>query len=337
MDGLVKLHKGKEPVFHLDLAQPIDVFFTERKTGIQATPGFAEKRLAQFAVNPGIKCGHGCLYCSSKATTRLHHSYKDVGRSPFGEGYSIIDPTTPDRVRADARRIQNRGMVELCTTVDAWADDAVRFDLGRRCLKAILKEDDWTVRILTKSAAVVKDFDIVEKYRDRVLFGMSVTGTPDKKKVVRVVEPNTTRVSKRIRVMKEAADRGFRTYGMLCPLLPGIADSPEQLDWLVSFYADIGAEEIFVEPVNARGNALVSCQEVLAHAGYQAEADAVSAIRTKTVWSSYVLALVKNTQRSVRKYYDIKKLRFLLYGHDLTPGDRAEIEADDAGVVWLGA
>jgi len=135
--------------------------------------------------------------------------------------------------------------------------------------------------------------------------------------------------------MRLAAGMGIRTYSMLCPLLPGIADSPAQIDQLVEFAVECNSEEIFVEPVNARGSGLRLCQEALELWGYGAEAQATQAIRTKSAWSRYVVDLQKNVQRSVRKYSDISKLRFLLYPKRLTTQDLTTIKADDQGVIWL--
>ena len=98
----------------------------------------------------------------------------------------------------------------------------------------------------------------------------------------------------------------------------------------------INAEEIFAEPINPRGPALKDCQEALQLAGYGKEAKAFETIRNKKNWSKYVVNLVKNVQQAVRKHSDISKLRFLLYPSGLTPGDRAQIQKDDAGVIWLG-
>ena len=102
-------------------------------------------------------------YCSSGALLRMHRSFKQVRRSPFESGYAIVDPDTPDRVARDASRMRRRSMVQLCTTVDAWAPEAQEHDLGRRCLEALLSEPGWAVRILTKNAAVAHDFDLIEK------------------------------------------------------------------------------------------------------------------------------------------------------------------------------
>jgi len=128
----------------------MDVYHTRLKAGITRTKEFERKRLAAFAVNVGTKCGHDCAYCSSGALLRMHASFQQAGRSPFERDFAIVDPDTPGRVARDARRLRHRGMVQLCTTVDAWSPEAQQHDLGRRCLLAILAEPGWTVRILTK-------------------------------------------------------------------------------------------------------------------------------------------------------------------------------------------
>ena len=137
-------------------------------------------------------------------------------------------------------------------------------------------------------------------------------------------------------VMVEAATRGLRTYAMLCPLLPGISDSAEQIDQMVRFAVEQRAEEIFVEPVNPRGPCLRLCQEALGLSGYDAEAEAIGRIRRHTQWSKYVVELLAHVQRSVRRHADISALRFLLYPSGLTAADEAGIRKDDVGVIWLG-
>jgi DNA repair photolyase len=136
--------------------------------------------------------------------------------------------------------------------------------------------------------------------------------------------------------MKKAHKCGVRTYAMLCPLLPGIADSPDQIEQLVKSAVEYGAQEIFAEPVNTRGPGLKVTQEALAKNGYKDEADAIKSIRNQKGWSRYATQLISNVQRSVRKLSDISRLRFLLYPSRLTEEDAARIRRDDAGVIWLG-
>ena len=323
---------GKQTIGKTDL----EVFEHAREVSITESPAFNEKGLAQYAVNVGLVCSHSCYYCSSGAIVRTHPFFKAIGKTSFTGGYADTDPDTPIRVAKMAKSIKmkDRGIIELSTLTDAWCPLSQRHDLGRRCLEAILQEPKWQVRILTKNAAVAKDFDVVKKYRDRVLVGLSLTGTPDKSHILSVIEPNASLITERMEVMKQAHKKGFRTYGMLCPLLPGIADSPKQIDALVQFCEQVGAEEIFSEAVNARGFGN-SVAIALADAGYLKEAEASAKISKETEWSAYAVELIKNVQRSMRKYSSIKKLRFLLYSDKLLPEHLKEIQKDDAGIKWL--
>ena len=146
--------------------------------------------------------------------------------NPFGQGYAIVDPTTPERVARDARTARQRGLVQLCTTVDAWAPEAKQNDLGRKCLEAILAQPGWTVRILTKNAAVQKDFDLIAQHQPRVLIGLSLTAPPDKTEIIKSVEPSASTIPERMAALEHAHRLGLRTYGMYCPCRRGLPMRP---------------------------------------------------------------------------------------------------------------
>ncbi|MFC1675953.1 radical SAM protein [Planctomycetota bacterium] len=307
----------------------------ELKSGISRTKEFEKKGLAQFAVNCGLKCGHGCTYCSTGAMLRTHKAFKVLGVDPFGNSDAVVDPDTPMRVAHDARNKRDRGMIQLCTIVDAWSPEAQEYGLGRKCLEAILSQPGWTVRILTKNAAVKEDFDLIRKYPNRVLVGLSITATVEKSDIIKIIEPNASTIEERMKTLKQAHQLGLRTYGMFCPILPGIADSPDKIDELIKIATDCGVEEIFAEAVNSRGRGFILTQQALESEGYINEAAAIENIRNKKNWSKYVVQLIKNVQQSMRKFHDINKLRFLQYPSGLRAEDIEEIKKDDAGVIWL--
>jgi DNA repair photolyase len=269
---------------------------------------------------------------------RMHPSFEEAGEVPFDLGYAIVDPQTPDRVAEDARAIKpaRRGLVQLCTTTDAWAPEAQAHGLGRRCLEAILSQPGWTVRILTKNAAIAEDYDFIRRYRDRVVVGISLTAPPNKTEIVGVVEPHASPIPERVAALKTANKMGLRTYAMLCPLLPGIADDLESIEDLVQVGIDIGAEEFFAEPVNARGKALVHTVQTLRLARFVAESDAVDKIRNRVAWSAYTVRLVSDLQRVLRRHHALDKLRFLLYPGALTEEDALSLRRNGEGIVWLG-
>ena len=309
---------------------------TALRTGIARTREFERKKLAEFAVNVGTKCGHDCTYCSSGALLRMHAVVQ------AGRAQPISNPAMRSSIRI---RTGPRGprrpphaaarLVQLCTTVDAWSPEAQEHDLGRRCLKALLVEPGWTVRILTKNAVVTRDFDLIRRHRDRVLVGLSITGTPTNEAAISAIEPHASSISERIAALRQARSMGLRTYAMFCPLLPGIGSDPAQIDGLIRLAVECGAEEIFVEPVNARGPGLKRTQEALVAEDHDAAAAAISRIRAKPAWSQYVVNLIRDVQRSVHAQSDIAKLRILLYPSRLLPEDAAAIQNDDEGVIWL--
>lgn len=307
----------------------------ELTTSIQRTTAFEKKGLALFSVNPGTKCGHDCLYCSTGSMNRMHESFKTLGENPFEFGYAIVDPLTPDRVAERSKCGVKRGLIQLCTTVDAWSPEAQKLKLGRRCLEAILEQPGWTVRILTKNAAVMKDFDLIEKHRDRVLVGISITAPASKEAMMKHIEPYASPMSARMNALQEAHRRGLRTYGMLCPLFPGIANRRDTLNELVDFSLSHGAEEIFAEPINSRGKGLGRVEEALRKHHFISEADAVAEIRHKEQWSGYTIRLIKDLQAIMRSHHRLNDLRFLLYPANLTPANREWAESHQKGVRWL--
>jgi len=311
------------------------LYLCQTKNGITKSPAFEKKTLAGYAINVGLKCDNDCLYCSTGVMLRTHKIFKKIGRSSFDFGYAIIDKDKASLVARDAAKTKKKGLIQICTTTDAWCPSARKYDLGRKCLDAVLNEPDWTIRILTKNKEVEKDFDLIKKHKNRVKVGLSLTATPNKTKIMEILEKNAAPIRDRMRVMKKAHKLGLRTYAMLCPLLPGIADSPEQIDSYIKFAESIRAEEIFSEAVNPRGKGLIHTQSALEKAGYNKEAQSIKAIRKGENWSEYAFKLIKNLQKSIRKYSNIKKMKFLLYPKSLTKQHIKEIKKDDAGIVWL--
>ena len=130
-------------------------------SGIRPTPEFAKKKLADYAVNVGMKCSHDCTYCSTGAMLRTHGAFKKLGKSSFASGYSIIDPDIPQKVALDAKRRQKRGIVQLCT-VDAWASkncDRVDRIFGTRTAMKATKN----MRSANDSSSGITWFSIMER------------------------------------------------------------------------------------------------------------------------------------------------------------------------------
>lgn len=305
----------------------------EYKTGIKRSPEFERKGLAEYAVNCGVKCGHGCLYCSSKSLLRTHPVFQELGCSSFTQGFSIVDPEISKLIEKDAARIKEskRGMVMMSTLSDMYAPEAQRYGLGRKALRALMGQPGWLARVLSKNCAIEDDFDLIKDNRDRITLSLSTTTLKDE--VSQIIEPNAPPTSKRLETLKKAKKEGLRVYGMLCPVMPfDIEDS--DFENLFKEVAALEPEAMWIEPLNPRGNALTLMEASLMEK-YPSEADYINAIRKKEYWDGYAICLIEATQKFAQKYYDIDKVRMLLYQSSFSRDFDFSYITNQDGIIWL--
>jgi len=304
--------------------------------GIARSQEFQKKGLATHALNVGLKCGHECLYCSTPALLRTHRAFQEFRESPFSSGYCVVDPETPDRILSDVRRLTPADTVMLSTLTDPWAPEAQEHDLGRRNLVVLLRESGCQVRILTKNAAVRRDFDLMASCPGRITVGLSMSVPPERADIAAVLEPFASPIAERIEALHEARQKGIRLFGMLCPALPGVSDSIAALESMFRTVLVAGAEDIWLEPINPRGPALKRCEEALRTAGYGMEADAFGAIRNRRCWGEYASRLVRRAQQIASVFGAIDRLHVLLYENQFMPEHVVELKKDNRGLIWLG-
>jgi DNA repair photolyase len=318
------------------LREPLNVYTHELEGGITKTPEFSKKGLATHALNVGLGCGHQCAYCSSPSLRCRLPAYGELQIAPYDQGFAIIDVETVSRIRKAMPKLDAGNTVMLSTLDDAWSPEARKYGVGRTCLESLLKETPSRIRILTKSSEFVTDLVVAKGSKDRVIVGLS-TGIPaSREDVAAAVEPNASTIKDRLTALKQAHDLGFATYGMLCPCLPGIADSEAALTEMFQSVLDCGVEDIWLEPLNARGKALPNTALALRLAGMKAEADAVDAIRKEAAWSQYATALVENAVNVAKKLDAMDKLHVLLYRDGFAGGDIEQLEKLGPAVIWLG-
>lgn len=304
-----------------------------RKCTITRSPEFEKKTLATHALNVGVLCGHGCLYCSTPAILRtqskLFPEYDGSAFKAFAAGAAVVDLTTPDRLGRELAALKPTDTVMLSTLTDAWSPEAQEFGLGRRCLEKLLRVSKARVRILTKNAAVANELDLLAEYRDRVTLGLSITTPLSTAKVAEVLEPKASSIQERLDALQAAHEAKIPIFGMLCPCLPGVADRPDELGEMLDMIMPFEPETIWAEPVNARGPGLRLCQEALAEAGFSAIANEVRFIRGQREHAAYVTRLIGNLHAAASSAGVKHLLKILVYA------DGGQFHGDASGVIWL--
>ena len=76
---------------------------------------------------------------------------------------------------------------------------------------------------------------------------------------MKLIEPNASLMSERIDTMKKAHSLGIKTFGMICPVLPGIGNDPESYEQMLSSVLECDPEAIWTEPLNPRGPGIARC------------------------------------------------------------------------------
>ena len=148
-------------------------------------------------------------------------------------------------------------MSSIC---DAWQPLEAKYRLSRTCLK-ILLESGFTVSILTKSSLILRDFDLLAKYKTSSL-GMTITSLIPNLQVA--LEPFASPVKDRLNTLKKAAEKGIETWAFLGPLIPEFTDTEANLEGLFSALESLNLAKIYIDKLNPRWGVLDTLKRGLA-------------------------------------------------------------------------
>jgi DNA repair photolyase len=197
--------------------------------------------LADYAVNCYAGCGHGCRYCYARFATRFSHPGEDWG--------SFVDV----KINALAileKEVKRRraGRVFMSSVCDGWQPAESRYGLSGQCLEVLLRHG-FPVTILTKSALILRDLDLLKGKPD---VEIGVTLTTLNEGVRRLIEPGGSPAKDRLHVLEEARRRGIETYAFVGPLMPGLSDTEENLSGLLKDIKEAGVAYFYIDRLNLR-------------------------------------------------------------------------------------
>jgi DNA repair photolyase len=185
---------------------------------ISAKTILSKSQIQDYTINPYVGCSHSCRYCYA-AFMRRFTGHKEK----WGE-FLDIKVNAPDLL---AREIKKKpiGRVWVSGVCDPYQPAEKRYRLTVRCLE-ILLEHQWPVTIQTKSSLVLRDIEILEKFKD-IEVGFSIT-TADEK-IRKIFEPGASPIKERVHALDVLHSRGIQTFAMIAPILPGSDGLIEEL------------------------------------------------------------------------------------------------------------
>jgi DNA repair photolyase len=178
---------------------------------------------------------------SHNCFARRTHTYLDLDAGRDFEREIVVKVNVPELVRAElARPSWKRKLVALGTNTDPYQWVESRYRMMPEILAA-LEAADTPVSILTKSPLVMRDVEIFERMSKRVPVSVNLSIPTLDEDAWRATEPHTPSPAARLDAVAELRRRGIDSGVLIAPLMPGINDSPEQVQPIVDRARKAGA------------------------------------------------------------------------------------------------
>ncbi len=189
------------------------------------------------SINPYRGCEHGCSYCFARPT----HAFMGLSPGLDFESRLFVKPDAAELLEKElAEPGYQPATIAIGTNTDPYQPIERRYGIMREILK-VLSDTGHPVGIVTKSALVVRDIDILSDMADRGLAKVALSVTTLDRKLARAMEPRAATPSKRLETIQELSSAGIPVAVMTAPVIPALNDM--ELERLLEAGAAAGASE----------------------------------------------------------------------------------------------
>jgi DNA repair photolyase len=173
------------------------------------------------SVNPYRGCEHGCIYCFARPT----HAYLDCSPGLDFETRIFFKPAAAALLRQELARPGYRcAPLALGVNTDAYQPAERELRITRAVLEALL-EYGHPVALLTKSALIERDLDLLGELAQRRLVHVTLSVTTLDRSLARVMEPRAAAPQRRLQTIARLHEAGIPVGVMLAPVIPALNDA----------------------------------------------------------------------------------------------------------------
>jgi DNA repair photolyase len=173
------------------------------------------------SINPYRGCEHGCVYCFARPT----HAYLGLSPGLDFESKLFMKPNAPELLE---RELSAPGyvpkVIAIGTNTDPYQPIERRHQIMRRILE-VLDRVGHPVGIVTKSALVLRDLDILARMAARDLVKVAVSVTTLDPKLARTMEPRASTPQRRLEALRQLVKAGVPASTLVAPVVPAINDA----------------------------------------------------------------------------------------------------------------
>lgn len=189
------------------------------------------------SINPYRGCEHGCIYCYARP------SHAHVGLSA-GLDFESKLFAKPDAARLLKRELAKGNYkpksIAIGTNTDPYQPIERKMRIMRQILE-VLAEAKHPIGIITKSALVLRDIDILSQMAQDGLVKVAVSITTIDRKLARAMEPRASTPTRRLEALEALNKAGIPTSVMVAPVIPGLTDF--EIERILDSAHNVGVEE----------------------------------------------------------------------------------------------
>ncbi|MEL7047990.1 MAG: PA0069 family radical SAM protein [Pseudomonadota bacterium] len=189
------------------------------------------------SINPYRGCEHGCIYCYARPT----HAY--LGHSP-GLDFETELYEKPDAAKLLEKELAAPGYQPKTIALGSNTDPYQPIERSRLITRSILEglqRARHPVGIVTKSALVTRDIDLLSEMAKDGLVKVAISITTQNRKLARAMEPRASTPGKRFKAIELLSKAGIPTAVMVAPIVPGLTD--HEIEGLLETARQHGATE----------------------------------------------------------------------------------------------
>jgi DNA repair photolyase len=198
-----------------------------------------------WTINPYRGCEFACKYCYARYT----HEFMEMRDGVDFEQKIFVKQHAADLLRQELRHVKPGEEIALGTATDPYQPAERRFEVTRAILEEFARHRGLELGIVTKSNLVLRDIDVLQEVAKNNRLFVNITITTLNANLARILEPRAPRPDLRLEAMQKLNEAGVAAGVICAPVLPGITDSPRDLEALVRATAAAGGKYIFANPL----------------------------------------------------------------------------------------
>lgn len=198
-----------------------------------------------WTINPYRGCEFACKYCYARYT----HEFMEMREGIDFERKIFAKQQSSWLLRRDLEKVRPGEEIAIGTATDPYQPAERRYEITRSIMEELSLHSGLSIGVVTKSQLVLRDIDVIKAILARNDIVIHLTVTTTNVELARLLEPRAPRPDLRLDAVKKLNEAGIPAAIICAPVLPGITDSPLELEKLTRAAVKAGARYLYANPL----------------------------------------------------------------------------------------